>query len=346
MRYLVPFTVSLVLLTGCTTADQEPGSQAPATNVAPTTVPTPAPISTPTPTATPTEPPHPVSLPAYFDRPYRGTSLKIGATLTDNADYRESDATFTVNGLSLSGQLLVPQGKGPFPAVVMAHGYIDPAIYTSGRGLTREQDWLARRGYVVLHVDYRNHAWSDKDPDADLELRLGYTEDVIGAALSLRKQKWVDGDRMAILGRSMGGGVVYNALAARPGLFKAGIAFAPVSSLARENFERWTRPDPGRGGLVARIIDAYGEPSDNPEFWAEASARTFFDRITEPVLIHHGTSDDTCPIRWSRQTHRAMKAVGVDVTLRVYDGEQHAFGPQQEPAMQRTLAFLAEHGVR
>ena len=47
---------------------------------------------------------------------------------------------------------------GRHPAVVLAHGYIDPAVYVSGQGMRREQDWLARAGYVVLHVDYRNHA--------------------------------------------------------------------------------------------------------------------------------------------------------------------------------------------
>jgi hypothetical protein len=28
--------------------------------------------------------------------------------------------------------------------VILNHGYIDPAIYTNGRGLKREQDYLAR----------------------------------------------------------------------------------------------------------------------------------------------------------------------------------------------------------
>jgi hypothetical protein len=80
----------------------------------------------------------------------------------------------------------MPAGEGPFPALVLAHGYIDPDAYVSGQGMPREQDRLARGGYVVLHTDYRNHAGSDKDPDNDVNLRLAYTEDVIGAALALR----------------------------------------------------------------------------------------------------------------------------------------------------------------
>ncbi len=40
----------------------------------------------------------------------------------------------------------MPLGKGPFPALVLAHGYIDPDIYVNGQGLMREQDYLARAG--------------------------------------------------------------------------------------------------------------------------------------------------------------------------------------------------------
>ncbi|WP_436731527.1 hypothetical protein [Streptomyces sp. URMC 128] len=65
----------------------------------------------------------------------------------------------------------VPEGKGPFPALVPAHRYIDPVVYVSGQVMPREQDRLARSGYVVLHTGYRNHARSDDAPDDDVGLR-------------------------------------------------------------------------------------------------------------------------------------------------------------------------------
>ena len=108
--------------------------------------------------------------------------------------------------------------------------------------------------------------------------------------------------------------------------------------------EAFLRDSAGRlRGVAARILRRYGEPADNPDFWAGISARTYFGDVTEPVLLHHGTADDTCPPRWSRETARLMRAAGVDVTLQTYPGEGHAFGPQFDLSMQRTDRFLRRH---
>src|SRR5690606_3757117 len=136
----------------------------------------------------------------------------------------------------------------------------------------------------------------------------------------------VDDDRLAMLGRSMGGGVTYNALVVQPGLVDAAVVHAPVSSDYLDNLRRWTlaeRPENAR-----RLFDRLGRPERRPEAYDALSARTYFDRITEPVLIHHGTLDDSCPVDWSRTTQRLLRRAGVDSTLRLFEGEQHAFGPQ------------------
>jgi dipeptidyl aminopeptidase/acylaminoacyl peptidase len=279
-----------------------------------------------------------------MQREFDGDDLRLRRVLASTESYRQHRVTYRSGDLRISGVLNVPRGSGPFPALVLAHGYIDPDIYVNGQGMRREEDWLARRGFVTLHVDYRNHAGSDRDRAADTRLRLGYTEDVINAVHALRR--WdgpVDDDRIGLVGRSMGGGVIYNVLTVQPGLVDAAVVFAPVSSDAVDNFNRWIRRDPGRSGLAKRILDRYGEPADNPEFWRNASPRTFFDRVTEPILIHHGTSDDSCPIRWSRRTAAALDDAGADVTLRIYRGEEHAFGPRWPEAMRNTARFLRRY---
>jgi dipeptidyl aminopeptidase/acylaminoacyl peptidase len=342
-----------LVVTSCSGAGGDDGAAAPPTSAsarAPTSSASsaaPSPTGAADPTQDASQPPpavtSPVSLPALMAKQYDGRGLRLGRVLARTSDYTRRAVTYRSGGLRISGIMNVPDGGGPFPVLVLLHGYIDPDVYVTGQGLMREQDYLARRGYAVLHVDYRNHAGSDDDPAAERRLRLGYTEDVVNAVLAVRASDlpFLDGERVGLVGRSMGGGVAYNTLVAQPGLVDAAVVFAPVSSRTGQNFDRWIRDD--RSELAAQIIDRYSSPEDNPDFWAEASPRTYFDRVTEPVLIHHGTADDTCPIRWTRATHRALENAGAEVRLRVYDGEQHAFGPQWPLSMRRTVRFLDRH---
>ncbi len=348
----------VLVVSGCTDADEAPGATDPAPAQSSATESGATQDSEPTQqpeqiqpseqTQPPERPPHPVSLPALMEKQYDGRRLRLGAEVLRTDTHVQRDVTYLSGDLTISGRIAIPHGRGPFPTLVMAHGYIDPAIYTIGRGMTREREWFGSRGYVVLHVDYRNHGGSDRDPSSDTRLRLGYTEDVINAVHALRR--WdgpVDDERIAVLGRSMGGGVVYNVLAAQAGLVDAGVVWASVSSDTRDNFDRWIRRDSGRAGIAQEIIRRYGDPrSRRPaarRFWREVSARTYVDEITEPVMVHHGTADDTCPIRWSEATVRAMRAAGVRVDYRVYEGEGHAFGPQFFASMERTDRFLRRH---
>jgi dipeptidyl aminopeptidase/acylaminoacyl peptidase len=329
----------LVAATGCTGSGDDDDA-ARTSPPAPTTTAGQAPTATPSPTSTPVDP---VSIPGLIQREHKGSGLRLGGVLARTDAYTSYRVTYEANGLTISGLMNIPTGKGPFPTLVLAHGYIDPAVYTTGRGLAREQDLLARNGYVVLHTDYRNHARSDKDPDNDVNLRLGYTEDVIGAAMALKSsgRPEIDGDRIGLLGRSMGGGVVYNTLVVAPGLFDAAVAFAPVSSRPEENIDHFQRPD--GDPIVAEIEAEHGTPEENPAFWRGVSPVTYVDRVTEPLLIHHGTADDTCPIAWTRQTVAAFEKAGKDVQLRTYSGEGHTFSPQWPRSMDTTMAFFEQH---
>jgi len=298
----------------------------------------------PVPTTSPTPKPDPHSLPALFDTDITGGGLKRGKLIRDFGAYRSWDVTFRSGKLTISGVLNVPRGKGPFPAVVLNHGYLERSTSFSGQGLERERDYLARAGFVVLHNDYRGHAGSDDTDEIDIETRLGYTRDAIAAVKALRGLPQVRDDQVALAGRSMGGGVVFNALVVEPDLVDAAVVWSPVSTRFIDNFMMWTRF--GRPDQAAAIIERWGTVEQNPKFWAGLSARTYLGRIKVPVLMHHGTRDAACPYAWSVQTRNALRAAGVDVRLETYPGEGHIFTCDWALSMQRTVAFLrSEMGV-
>ena len=267
-----------------------------------------------------------------------GRAFTVGRVLTHTDAYTTRSVTYRSDRFLISGVMARPRGRGPFPVLIHNHGYRDPETYVNGEGLEREQDYLARAGYVVVHTDYRNHATSDDDPRADLHLRLGYVEDALNAILALRKARlpYVDLDRVGMLGRSMGGGVTMGAAVVRPDLIDAAVLYAPVSSDTVDNFNKWVRPD----AVGDRILRRYGSPHRNPRFWRNVSPRSFFDRITAPVLVLHGTNDLTCPISWTHETVRAMRRADVDVRLATYQGEFHVFTGQWDESIRRAEAFL------
>ncbi|QCC76179.1 alpha/beta hydrolase family protein [Nocardioides daphniae] len=345
-RRLAAAALLLVLASGCTdTAETEAGpTPSPSASESGTVSASPSLSPSQSPSATPVA--DPVSVPGFAAQTHVGDRLRLGAVRERTASFTSYDVTWRARSsgrgaderpVRLSGVLNVPTGEGPFPAVVLAHGYIDPAVYESGQGMTRERGFLAERGFVALHVDYRGHAGSDPDPSGGTDVRLGYAVDVLAAVDALRRADLpVDDDRVSVFGRSMGGGVVQKVAEIAPDAVHAVVAWASVSSLEGENFNHFIRGD---GDARAAAIERRRRPEQAPDFWRGVSSRPYFDRITAPVLAVHGRFDDTCPPRWARETQRAMRRAGVDSRLVWYD-DGHAFGPAFVAAMDRTVKFL------
>jgi len=283
--------------------------------------------------------PMPSSISQAIQRTYTGSDLKVGKAFSSTSQYTRHRVTYKAGDLTISGIMIKPRGEGPFPVVVLAHGYIDPKVYWSGQGFRREQDWLGKNGYVGLHVDYRNHAKSDKDPQNDLSMRLGYAEDVIGAALAVKDSnyKYLDKNKVALLGRSMGGGVAFQALVLEPGVFDAAIVYASTSTLAADNFNKWQRNSYPIGN---QILKKYGAPKDNPAVWRDMSSRNFFSRITEPVLMIHGAKDESCDISWARATHKALQQAGKNVKYVEYPNAKHYMYGEWNDSIKQVKRFL------
>lgn len=283
-----------------------------------------------------------VSIPNFKQKKLEGKDLKLGKILDDNAYYTRYYITYRSGTLNISGIMNVPKARGPFPVLILNHGYIDPNVYTNGRGLKREQDYLAKKGYVVIHPDYRNHAQSDKDTLNNPRFRLGYVEDVINAVHAVKNSgfRFVDTANIGMLGHSMGGGISLSVMVSYPDLVKAFVLFGTVSADIRDNFYRW---DARRPGFPNKIYDLYGSPQENPGFWDNLSPMFFLDNIRSPILIQHGTTDESCPVKWARKLTDSLKVHRKDVTFYEYPNELHEFINEWPLVMERTTAFFDVH---
>ncbi|MCU0641339.1 MAG: alpha/beta fold hydrolase [Candidatus Margulisbacteria bacterium] len=281
----------------------------------------------------------PESLPEIAAQKFDGRDLQIVKTLAKNAVYTRYLISYRSGQLKISGIMNVPAGPGPFPVVITNHGYISPRIYTVGRGLKREQDYLARRGFVVIHPDYRNHGLSDKDPESENGLRLGYVEDVINAVLAVKQSdyQFLDKEKIGMMGHSLGGGICLNIMTTKPDLIKAFVLYAPVSADYIDNFNRWGRSN---RETAESLLAKYGSPEPTAAFWHNMSAINYLDRVAVPVQLHHGTRDESCYIEWSDRLAAALKAKGKNVAYYRYPGERHEFGPQWTQFMARTAKYF------
>ena len=281
-----------------------------------------------------------VDVPALIRHRYDGHALRRTRVLDRSATAERWAITYRGDGLRLTGTLARPRRTGPHPVVVALHGWIRTDRYLRGAGLGREEARLLADGYAVLHPDYRNIAGSDRGSGRVVAHPVGYPADVLNAVVALRRARvpGVDTSRIALLGRSMGGGVAMQAAVARPSWFDAVVLYSPVSSDAAADYDRWVVHDPA---LRQRVQRAYGTPETRPELWQRASVASYLPRITAPVRIHHGTADPVCPERWSVATAGLLRASGADVRLRTYAGEEHRFDRQWPVFMGRVSRFLA-----
>lgn len=82
--------------------------------------------------------------------------------------------------------------------------------------------------------------------------------------------------------------------------------------------------------------------------WAEASPITHLSKESSPVLVIHGTADQTVPIEQSEFLITELKAAGVEAELLRIDGAAHGFHNKVETAdakraWKAALGFLRRH---
>ena len=191
-----------------------------------------------------------------------------------------------------------------------------------------------------MHSDYRDHAQSDADPHGNLRPRTGYTEDVINAVVALTKANLpsIDVNRIGMMGHSMGGGIALNVMVTKPDLVQAYVLYAPISPEYRDGFDRYVLAE--QDDIAQEFLDTYGTPEEAPDYWASISAINYFDDVTAPIMLHHGTADKDVPLSWSAKTQAALEEAGKNFVYHEYPGEGHEFGLQWSTFMKRSLEFF------
>lgn len=228
---------------------------------------------------------------------------------------RADPVTFPGPGLTLSGEIMRPTGRGPFPAVVALHGC--SGLYDShGRLTARHADWgrrLTAEGFVVLFPDsFGSRGAPAQCGTADRVTRpaVERADDAEAARAWLQARPDVRPDKVALLGWSNGGSTVLYVSQrappeAGPGFVRA-VAFYPGCRLP---------------------LDRRGA------------------HVSVKLMILIGEADDWTPAEPCRALAAKAQGRGEPVSLITYPGAWHDFDAPDVPIHTvRGLAFTADGG--
>jgi len=274
---------------------------------------------------------------------------------------QQSGVTFaTHDGVALLGDLYLPEGAGPHPAVIAVHG----GGWQQGTraGYRHWGPYLATRGTALFAVDYRLAKPNQKSfPEAVHDIRAA-VQYLRGSAATLK----LDPKRIALMGDSAGAHLAaLVALAGDAPLFagayredefakestrvKAVIGLYGVYDLAAQ----WQHD------LVARPRDQITEkflgaaPIDNRRIYFDASPISYATRDNNQTafLIAYGTEDDVVDVATQSAVFlTALKQAGIFARTSIIEGAPHFWGgdPIEEPESfsgffaPRLMRFLAE----
>lgn len=343
------FLLIFLLLTGCNFTGQQPetplpgsalGNFPPGTGTPPALQPGQQPRATlfPTPTSAPTitlvptattvvlnltqsvDPFAQYTILALRGRSYGGGAIENIGQLGKTKKFIRYSFRYPSDGLNIRGFMNVPLGTGPYPIILVLHGYSDPSGYVQMDYTTDTADHLADQGYIVIHPDYRNYFPSNS---GDALFRVGYAVDVLNLLEIIKSSsgqagllKKADASRIGIWAHSMGGAIALKVAVISHDV-KGIFLYSSMSGNDYKNSRYF--------GLIEVTKDGVRELTASPEQFAAISPETYYPDITAAIQIHHGTADSVIPIAWAKETCQKLKDAGVKTDCFYYDGAEHTF---------------------
>ena len=201
--------------------------------------------------------------------------------------------TFESHGHQLVGHILVAQGAGPHPTILLLHGF--PGYEQNG-----DLAHIFRRaGWNVMTFHYRG-AWGSQ---GSFSFTHAFEDVSVALAMlrtpQMRERYRVDAERMVLIGHSMGGFAALLTAATDPSLHAvaslAGFHFGRFAEALRQDGELlastirdWNSCLPALRGLSAEQL--IQEVLDQSEQW---TLDHHLDRLSQPSVLLLGASRDT-----------------------------------------------------
>ncbi len=172
-------------------------------------------------------------------------------------------------------------------------------------------NYLAQLGYIVVCVDGRGTGGRGETFRKMTYLQLGKyeTTDQIETAKYLGTLPFVDAARIGIWGWSYGGYISSSCMVKGKGIFKTGIAVAPVTN--------WRYYD---NIYTERFMRT---PQENPEGYDLNSPLNFANDFQGNFLICHGTADDNVHVQNTMEFTERLVQANKQFEMQLYTNRNH-----------------------
>jgi dienelactone hydrolase len=246
------------------------------------------------------------------------SSIRVDGETADRVPLAMSSPVFRDGAVKLAGRLLVPPGKGPFPAVVIVPGSVPANRDTYDLWAL----FFASRGFAVLTYDKRGIGQSTGTyvRDAtDMNLH-DLAADALAGVAWLRRQPEIDPARIGLSGGSQGGWVIELAASESPTVRFAALQSGPAMSVGRQlAYDALT----GDGTVAPTDQQIQAGLAGVPD--SGYDPRAAISSLTIPVLWQLGTVDRRMYEPETVADLGAINAGGThDFTIRLYAGGAHS----------------------
>jgi dipeptidyl aminopeptidase/acylaminoacyl peptidase len=245
------------------------------------------------------------------------------------------------DGYDVQGWLIYPRtfdAAKRYPLVVSIHGGPGAAVQPAWPDANSYSMALAAAGYFVLMPNPRGSFGQGEAFTRANVKDLGYGDlrDIVAGVDEALRAAPIDPDRLGITGWSYGGFMTMWGVT-QTNRFKAAMAGAGIS-----NYQSYY----GENLIDQWMIPFFGASVyDDPAVYARSSAVNFVKNVKTPTLMLVGDSDGECPAPQSYEFWHALRTLGVETELVVYEHEGHLFAKpaHQRDKIERTVAWFNAH---
>jgi dipeptidyl-peptidase-4 len=240
----------------------------------------------------------------------------LAAKMNNEILSRKTFITITTPDIDLNASLILPVNYNPakkYPVFVNVYGgpgHNEVLDSWDGNDYFFHQ-LLAQEGYMVLSIDPRGTQFRGAAFKKSTYLQLGKLEiqDVIAATKAFSKRPDVDAARLGIMGWSYGGFMSSLAMTKGEGLFKVGIAVAPVTN--------WRFYD---NIYTERFMQT---PQENAKGYDDNSPINFAKDLQGKYFLIHGAADDNVHYQNSMEMINALVKANKQFDLFIYPNKNH-----------------------